>query len=683
MNRDLLRRWLTGVCGGVACVILTLVMAVSGKAATAQKVTITTANYRGGEAIQEALDLQKGSKPAYDSLTVEIKPGTYKITEALLVYGNTTIEATGATIQYTRSVNMEGSDGRLPLISNACSGKKGYTGSGNIAINGGTWDFQGKKGQVNYGITMEAIRFVHGSNYTLTNMTLQNLYKSHYLTIEGVENVKIENCTFKDCTAVNAKKEAIHIDCMHNDSMAPSNQDNTIYDDTICNNVTITGCTFDSVPRGVGTHIAVAGLYPSNINISNNTFRNITYEAIKAYHYKNVTIANNKITNAGLGIKAYLYADPAEDADEEGNSNYLPALKGTSTEGVPSNLNMVIRGNTIQNITNSKNGFGIHVAGNASRVVNGVTIESNVVSSTKLAGIYTNYAGSLTLTGNRVTSSGKTGVLIANCNNVNASSNTITNSKECGIISQFAKTVTVSGNSITNAAKHSIYMKKTTGAKVLSNTVQKDKKGGICADQGCDKVEISKNRVVSSGKNGIAVLSSPSAVVSGNQVLTTKNMGIYVTKSDNAKIKSNTVKNVKTTGIVAQSSKGIKVQKNTVQKAGKFGILFQKTSKSSGSGNKISGSADYGVLYANNSKNKKQNLKFKLLTVKKGKKAVTGRAIPKVKITVTVDKKSKTKKTKANGTFSVKTKKLKKGMKVKVQMTDSLGNVYSKTVKAK
>lgn len=99
-------------------------------------------------------------------------------------------------------------------------------------------------------------------------MTMQNLKKSHYLTIEGLDNVTIQNCTFKDFQSITARKEAIHIDCMHNDSMAPSNQENTVYDDTICNNVTVDGCTFVDVPRGIGTHIAVGGLYPSNMKFN-------------------------------------------------------------------------------------------------------------------------------------------------------------------------------------------------------------------------------------------------------------------------------------------------------------------------------------------------------------------------------------------------------------------------------
>ncbi len=653
-----------------------------------KKVTITTSNYNGGVAIQEAFDLQKGDKPAYDSLVVEFTPGTYKITEALIVYSNTTIEATGSTIQYTR--DKSDSDGRLPLISNYCEGKRGYEGAGNITINGGTWDFQGKKGQINNNMTMEAIRFMHGSKFTLTNMTLQNLYLSHYLTIEGVSDVTVTNCTFKDSQNTSAKKEAIHIDCLHNDSMAPSNQDNTIYDDSICNNVTISGCVFDSIPRGVGTHIAVAGLYPSNINISNNTFSNITYEAIKAYHYKNVTIENNTITNAGSGIKMYLYASPDEsENDEEGNSNYLTALKGTVTEGVPSNLNVRICNNTIQGIKDKKVGFGIHLVGCAERIVNGAVIEGNTIVSngsaaTELSGIYVNYANTVTVANNSLDKNNDCGMLLSSSSNLTISGNTVTNSEKNGILAQSCNTVTLSGNTVKGAGAHGVYMKQTNGAVITQNTVEKDKSGGICADKSCPKVQITKNTLTSSGKNAIAVLSSAGALIQENKIQSPKNFGIYSTKSNSVLVKSNVIKDSKSTGIIIQDSTSVKVQKNTVSKAGKYGILFQKTKKSNASNNTLSATKNYSIIYSNNSKNKRLNLRFQRIVVKKGAKTVTGHTTPGLKVSVSVnDGSAKTKKVPKNGNYSVKTKKLKKGQTVTIQLKDKWGNVASKKYSVK
>lgn len=120
-----------------------------------------------------------------------IQGGTYNITSSLLVYGNTRICADGDTlICYCRADNASEKQGRAPIISNACSGKKGYEGASNITVEGGTWDFQGHADGDHYGMTMEAFRFMHGKNFRILNVTMKNLYRSHFLTLEGFRTWK-------------------------------------------------------------------------------------------------------------------------------------------------------------------------------------------------------------------------------------------------------------------------------------------------------------------------------------------------------------------------------------------------------------------------------------------------------------------------------------------------------------
>ncbi|MBO4996750.1 MAG: right-handed parallel beta-helix repeat-containing protein [Lachnospira sp.] len=675
------------------CILLGLLLLGGNhvKAAGTKEVTISPSDYNGGKAIQEAFDLQKGDKPAYDLLTVTLKPGTYRIEETFLIYSNTKLVANDCNILYVRS--MTGKNGvEAPILTNACSGKKGYYGAGNISIEGGTWDFQGSNGEVNYTKSLEAFRFLHGSGFALTNLTMKNLYQSHFITIEGVEKVTISGCTFQNQVDIDSKKEAIHIDCMHNDSMAPSNQENVVYDDTICNDVTVTGCSFDKVPRGVGTHIAVAGLYPSNIVITDNSFRNITYEAIKAYHYKNVTITGNVIQNAGCGIKYYLYADPDDnDKDEEGDSNYLDALKGTTTEGVPSNLAANISNNMISDITAKTNGFGIQLAGINNRIMKGVTISGNTISmtnkamSTRLAGIYLKYANNCRVARNTVKKSQETGLLIANCQSLTLSNNTLVNIQQDALLVKDSKSVTCSGNIVNQAVKHGIYTEKTKGAKLCSNRITGAKEGGICANKGCPKIQIDKNTIKNSGKDGIDVMSCQNAKITGNQVNTVKKLGIFLDASNGSNIKKNVVEKTKDNGIVVQSSSKVNVTANTVKNAGKYGILFNKTKTSKGSKNKITNAKNYALNYSSNSKNAKWNLKFIGVTAKKGTKTVTGSTTRGLKVSVQFDKKKKTytKALKPNGSFSISVPAMKKGSVCKVQLKDKLGNVAIKTIKVK
>lgn len=769
---------LLGICAGIG-----LTGHICTKAET-RTVEINTSNYRGGKEIQKALDQNKSNTG--DLLVIKLAPGTYKMTESLCIYDNTEIDASGAVIHYVRS-DYADKGYRAPLIYNYCEGKKGYTGAGNITIKGGTWDLQGSSGQVNYKYSMEAFRFMHGKNIKLQDMTMQNIYLSHYVTIEGVDQVDISGCTFKDMVDVNAKKEAIHIDIIHNDSMAPSNQSDTIYDDTTCNHVTVNGCTFQNVARGVGTHIAVAGLYPSDMAFTNNYFENVTYEAIKAYHYKNVTVTGNTIKKAGCAIKVYTYADPADsddDAnDDEGSENYVQPLKSTVTESVPSAMNVVIKENRIQDITSDKNGFAIQVNGGSDRVMKGIVIENNTAEkganpvSTKMSGIYMNYVDDATVNSNCINNPGASGISCNIGNNITYTNNTVTQaaknalvvmngkdsliqnnhvsgSKEHGIYAAKMKSVTMEGNAldkdtagaiyvsdgcsnakiknntvadtkkiginvtgsdkvqvasnkitsvgtlgiyimkaknalvqsneINGTGKQGIYLRSSANSDVSSNRISNDKAGAICVDKSATKAVIKKNICKNSGKNAVIILNSKLVTVSANKISKPKNFGIFASNANNAVLSANTISNPKSTAIVCEKSIGSKVKSNTVVSAGKYGILFNKAVKCTASSNKIKDVKNYSLIYSFNSKNRKTNLWFQNVEAKKGKKKITGKLAPKVKVSATVNgMKLKTVNTKKKAAFTIKTAKLKKGAKIVLTAKDSYGNTAVKNITIK
>lgn len=679
-------------CGILFFFLLIAASSISTVAkAETQTITITTKNYKNGDGIQDAFNLQKNQATAYTSLKVVLQPGNYYITKPLIVYSNTAIEATGATIYYVWGQG-EKKSARAPLIANYCVGAKGYDGAGNISISGGIWDFQGKAGQGNYGVTMEAFRFMHGSNFRFTNLTMRNLYSSHFLTIEGVNQVDVQNCVFRDFISLSARKEAIHIDCMHNNSMAPSAQENTIYDDTLCNNIRVEKCSFYTVARGIGTHIAVAGLYPSNVVIINNIFSNVTYEAIKAYHYKNIVISGNQIQRAGCGIKVYLFANALDnDNDEEGSKNYQTTLRGVKTEGVPANLNVTISNNQIQTTTGMTNGFGIHVAGCKDRVVSGVKICGNGITpteiaaqSTSLAGIYVDFGNQVQITGNRVVKGGKTGILVSDSTNVTIQGNVVTASQGNGITTQNVNVVAISGNAVNASIKRNIYIKATLQAKITGNRVSNDRIGGITVSKSSPGYWIEGNAVRYSRKCGIVIRESSQGTILKNTITSPSKFGIYSTASNDTSILGNTITSSKSTGIVISNETAAKVDNNTIVKAGKYGIAFSKVKKSTASKNTITSAKSYGVIYSADSKNRKWNVHILKCSVKKGKKEVSGyTSNSKMKISVLYNKKTKSKKAKEHGVFQVPVQKLKKKKEVQVKAKDKWNNIVIKKYKVK
>ena len=649
--------------------------------AESKQINITTENYNGGKAIQEALDLQSGDLPAYEQLTVYIQGGAYNITTPLLVYSNTRICAAKDTvIRYCMEEGAkENQTGRAPLLSNACSGKKGYEGASNISVEGGTWDFQGHAQGVHYGMSMEAFRFMHGRNFRFINLTMQNLYRSHFLTIEGVENVEVKGCTFRNYSNLSFKKEAIHIDCMHNDHMAPSNLENIIYDDTICNHITVTNCTFSRVPRGVGTHVAVGGLFPSDIVISNNVFSDITYEAIKAYHYKNVKITGNVITRAGCGIKYYLYSLDS-DKDEESATNYLVALMRTKTESVPERQNITIQGNTIREIVNDKTGYGIQLVGNANRIISDATVADNVITisgtlpSAKRSGISVKYGKNIRLVSNRIYKTGGNGISISNGTGITVKDNSIISAAANGMAVKYSQNVYATGNTISWSGKCNLIYKATKGGKIESTNMWKDKTGGIALTAGSDDIYIIKNSITNSRKNAISISSSTQAKVKENIIKSPKKYGIYTYKADKSRIEENQIYKSKSSAVIASKGTGIVVYHNRIDKTGKYGILFMRAERCYAKDNYLTGTKKHGIIYSLNSKDRKQNLDYPYARLKKGEKEIRGYTYPKILVRAIKGTKIKSKRTAWDGKFTIKVPKMKKDQIYVIRVKDKLGN---------
>ena len=189
------------------------------------------------------------------------------------------------------------------------------------------------------------------------------------------------------------------------------------------------------------------------------------------------------------------------------------------------------------------------------------------------------------------------------------------------------------------------------------------------------RVRITSNRLSFSGKNAVSISDSPQPYVYGNVIQSSKKFGIYTYRSDAGTIKRNTVKKTGSTAIIASTGKGTKVEKNEINQTGKYGILFTSAKKCSASKNTIRRTKKYGIIFSSNSKNKKQNLNYPYVKIAKDRKELHGYAGKKIQLKVTIGKWTKTVRTKKNGSFSIKIKKLKKKKYHIIQVKDKLGNV--------
>lgn len=555
------------------------------KAATLPEKVLTANPGDTAAQLQALLDYNKNGDY---KLTIKIPAGTYELTQELRIYSNTTIKADAGAI--LKKNHLKGA-----MIANDMSGDKGgYITSVNITIDGGTWD-SSKIAKIKKGT--ESFRFIHASNVTIKNATICNVPESsHLITFAGVKNGTVENCKLFGYEGTRLK-EAIHLDIVHDDVIVPSMQSKYIvYDDLACDGILLNNNEIYDYPRAIGTHTSVNGVFHKNITISNNNLHDIDEAAIKAYQYVNLTINNNKIKNAGLGILVYTYI---ENEDE----HYLEALSTTKKEATPQDYKIKISSNTIEDIFLFKSGKttlwgdGIRILGSNNRPLSGVTMSGNTIKNPKRYGIFVEEAPNCIVSNNEITMTTRNGIyLIQGCNNSSILRNTVTKAGEVGgteggIGILASKQVTISENIVSSSAKNGIFLYNQS-----------------------ESCTISKNTITDSGESAIAVYhQSNDAIVTSNKIATYKKHGIFAYEVGSATINSN-----KITGKVGNgsadgihiagdnSSKNIfTVNNNTINKTNRYGMYINNAKKASIGRNTISNTMKHAIYLDNGSNSSK------------------------------------------------------------------------------
>ena len=256
---------------------------------------------------------------------VIIPEGTYVLSDVLRIGSNTTLEMNGVTIKngYGRmlTTTLKGKNKR---------GAGGYADYQNITLIGGCWDAEGYE--------KVPVRFAHMTGLTIKNVTFEDSAATHTLEIGACKDVEVSGCVFQNTRHSSAELEAFQIDVLHEygggSDDDDENSDDTgytmkyhpdqVYDDTCCENVRVTGCTFRNLKRGFGSHGALVGkYYYQNIYVSNCTFDNITNTAIMCTMWKDSAITGNTFTNVGRGVDTTTYSWYTHYPDEHESKKAL------------------------------------------------------------------------------------------------------------------------------------------------------------------------------------------------------------------------------------------------------------------------------------------------------------------------------------------------------------------------
>lgn len=180
----------------------------------------------------------------------------------------------------------------------------GYSGRGQILIEGGTWDMAGA-GTGDVALPASAMTFAHGDNIKVRDTIIRDVPGAHGIDCIGNRNVRITDVTFTGYRADPADtqpRESIQIDGTYGSYSG----DALPADKTPCDDVLIRGCRFqasDLLPapqRAVGSHgytADVTGYEHRNIRVFDCAIEGVTEDGIWAWKWSRSQIARNHITS--------------------------------------------------------------------------------------------------------------------------------------------------------------------------------------------------------------------------------------------------------------------------------------------------------------------------------------------------------------------------------------------------
>lgn len=592
----------------------------AGETVATYEIVTNNPSLEARDIIEKALRYARDNATPSDIHTVKLPKGEYTLFQNLNLYSNTVFDLSGSVIKRgagcASMVRFGGGDAVV----------YGYDGYKNITVKNGVFDSDDKG-------TSSLFRFAHASNVEINGVTFRNTTDvMHLLTFAASENVRIKNCTFSDMTITGKlgsyNCEAVQIDVLKEGYFSYPAQDGTP-----TRNVTVTGCTFVNVPRGIGTHTAIAGHYFDGMVIKGNTFKNIQSYAVRALNYINSDISDNRITDCGSGISCGTVTNSAL-------GNFYAPMKGAQ---VRQNVNVSIKNNNISLKSNGADtsAFGIRLLGakvskfkdkdgktfSADCRIAGVRVENNTVTSSvnkkSFNAIHIDGAvgsaygkkSNISIKNNKIVFSYKKktdntvyGIKIEDSTNVYCYGNSITDKKtniHSSIVADECSGICLEKNSLSGAKSFGVKLTKVNKAKVGSNTVTNTKSNGIYVYKGSKEITVSSNKIKKCSGYGIAVSDGQVKSISSNSIYACPKYSIYITgKGKVSSVSSNYICAGKKTGIyLNKTASATTVSKNiidVVSKSAEGICVNNKATVTDITGNKI------------NAKSKKESKKLKV-----------------------------------------------------------------------
>lgn len=460
------------------------------------------------EAIQKALDEihKEGGGQLF------IPGGKYLIEKRMFVYENTRVTMA------QNCILLRGWAGGFFSNGTPTDKFKGYSGRGNIIIEGGILD--GNYANIDKYPTsaMDSIILGHAKNISIDNVTFKDTISAHAIDANGCDNLRITNSKFTgfiDLTGQRNYSEAIQLGEFIEIGLNQFGE----FDGTPNTNVYIAHNYFGKSDLlggwgcAIGNHYAVYDIFQSNITIFNNVIEDCGFAGVRTFKWNNVKITNNvfmrnkecvRISQAAGGIES------SKDAD------------GVQMNRPQNGQNVLIEGNDFYDYTSSGVvAFGqiynkeiawndeIRISGNYFKLKGKEVGKYNDEQAIKLV-----FARNVFVSNNKIYG-GRRGMWVEGCFNI-----------------------FISGNGVSNVDTEAVYLAK---SRDTSSTVTKSY-----------HVSIDRNEINTTGRNGVFVQKCDHFDVRDNNVLNNNKEqssergrgGIYVENGYDGRIEGNRIRGV-------------------------------------------------------------------------------------------------------------------------------------------
>lgn len=436
-------------------------------------------------AIQAALDAAHAAGGGW----VLVPPGTYRCATLPLRIRR------GTRLTLMRgAVFRRGAPGTFLLNGDAGQDFGGYTGHGDLIIEGGVWDMRATDRPTDPGM---CISVGHARNVVIRDLEIRDVGGYHAIELNSTKNGAVTGCRFLGYLDTGGRdfSEAVQIDGAFRASVFGGFGP---YDGTPCEDVVIRDCyvgasgTAGTVawPTGIGSHSAAWGVWHRRIKVTGNTFEGGAQYAVKPYIWDDSAISGNTVAGMGAGVWARTL-DSSKAADRKDMSGIDHNASQVST-------GLVVADNVFRNIGSFND--AVFIEGEATGKYRNVTITGNTVATVGGIenGIRAVHVERFTATGNVFTDIGGTALSTENCADGVLSGNHITTCGGSFFTSNTGTRLTVADNNASDCKSHGFWAWSNTDLKMTGNYLRGAGRGdstaqGIRLSTGGDRITVTNN----------------------------------------------------------------------------------------------------------------------------------------------------------------------------------------------